>query len=274
MSFIATTFDPSSALGGTFNTQLPINGKFIVWNESIVGITLTFSDGSQQYCAADSAAVFTLPTATPIVTWSQKNVLVSASGPISECSIISYLPNEKIVGVYPISLGRITSVGNPIPLTTSATSIVNTGNPSGTPIVTGQVSGDGGNAIQITNDGQVTVGDGLHAGNITVTGGTVSTPTVNANTTNSTNINTDTINVNTALNLITGSLTRLYFFSGGGTQTFTHNFGVVPSCVLINYAGNFGSPPTQAIAWYSNNSNTITVVGEGGYSYQGVVIRS
>lgn len=272
--FIAETFDPSSALSGTFNTRLPINGRFVMLNESNIGITLTFSDASQAYCPAWTGCVFQLPTATPNVSWQQKNVLVSASAPISECAIISYLPSEQIVGTYPVALNRQFNMGNAVPLSTSATSIVNSGNASGTPIVQGQVSGDGGNAIQITNDGQVTVGDGLHAGNITVTGGAVSTPTVNANTTNSTNINTDTINVNTALNLITGSLTRLYFFTGGGTQTFTHNFGVVPSCVLINYAGNFGSPPTQAIAWFSVNSNTITVVGEGGYSYQGVVIRS
>ncbi len=169
MSFISETFDPASALSGQINTQLPINGKFIAWNESIVGITFTFSDGSTQYCPADAAAVFSLPTATPLVSWSQKNVLVSAVGPLSECSIISYYPNEKIVGTYPISLGRITSVGNPIPLTTSATSIVNTGNPVGTPIVTGQVLGDGNNAAVLTNDAQLTLGDGLHHGSLTVT---------------------------------------------------------------------------------------------------------
>jgi hypothetical protein len=284
MSFIAETFDPSSALSGQINTRLPVGGKFIAWNESIVGINFTFSDGSTQYCPADAAVIFTLPTATPLVSWAQKNVLVSAVGPLSECSIISYYPNEKIVGTYPISLGRITSVGNPIPLTTSASSVVNTGNVANTPVVTGQVSGDGGNALNITNDGQATFGDGMNDGNVNVVGGAVNSPTVNADAVNTTLVNAGTIDVGvvnvtqvdvgSVINMVKGSISRFFFFSGINTESFSHNFGVAPTCVLINYAGGFGVAPTQAIAWSTVDSNTISVVGQTGYSYQGVAIHN
>ncbi len=265
--YVAGVFDPSSALSGQFNTQLPIRGKFVAYNESSVGVTFIYSDGTSDYCPAQSAnGPFVLPTATPIVTWSQQNVLVSSSTPLSECTIVCYQPGEKIPGTFPISLNRLTNVGNPIPMTTSATSIVNSGNPAGTPIVTGQVSGDGGNAVLITNDAQVTFGDGLHPAVVNVAG-TENVTTVNAGTINVTTANLQTIVVNTILDLLAGSLTRVGRATGSNTQVVTHNWGHQADIVIPYYNGNFGTPPSQSLAVYNENANSFTVKGEVGYTW-------
>jgi len=299
MQFVAA-FDPGAATSGEMSVGAVDPGsKVLLYNLSIVSLLLNFENGDTDILHAWEAKWWELETSTPTIAWKQQSVLTATPGPVSQVTVTVYRSDEEVIGTYPISLMYLLNLGNAVPLAMSASSIVNSGNAAGTPVVTAQVLGDGNNAVELSNDGQLTLGDGLYPGNLTINGGAISVPTVNAaavnattigagtvgagtvnsttnntGTTNSTTINTQTITVNTILNLLTGSLTRVFFFGGSASQNFAHNFGVVPSCVLINYAGNFGVAPTQDIAWYSTDSNHIQVVGQTGYNYQGVAIHS
>lgn len=93
-----------------------------------------------------------------------------ASWPGSYIQIDTYGIGEAPNGTYPMALPRNTNVGNTIPLSSSATSITNTGNVAGTAIINAQVLADGSNAVLITNDAQVTLGDATHNAVITVIG--------------------------------------------------------------------------------------------------------
>lgn len=292
MQFVGS-FDPSSAINGqmTIGTVDP-NSKVLLYNLSIVSILLNFEDGSTDILHAGEAKWWQLNAPTPSLAWKQYAVLNAQPGPISTVTITTYDGDEEIVGTYPMSLIYILNLGNAIPLSTSATSITNSGNTAGTNVITAQVSGDGNNAVILTNDGQLTLGDALHPGKLSTTEvdittlnvttantgtenvGTINGTTLNIGTINCTAENLATLNITSVLNLLKGSLTRVFFFQGSNTQSFAHNFGVAPSCVLINYAGNFGTAPTQAIAWFSTDSNNITVVGQTGYNYQGIAIHS
>ena len=151
--------------------------------------------------------------------------------------------------------------------------------------MTAQVSGDGNNAVVLTNDGQLTLGDALHLGKLSVSEvdastvnvttvnsgtenvGTVNGTTANIGTTNSSIINTNTITVNTVLNLLKGTVKRIGKSTGSATQTITHNWGVQADAVLAYYNGNFGSPPTQALYVQNETVNSFQIVGQAGYSW-------
>lgn len=147
MAYEAVSFDPSTTASGTFNTNLPVNGKFVVFNESNIGLTLTFDDGSTQYSPAGIAMIFEQPTPSPNVSWTQKSVL-SGSTPLSKVTIECYQPSEPIIGVYPMNVEHQTFVGNTVTTSQGSTlSIVNDGNASGTQLIESTASGSPGSNI-------------------------------------------------------------------------------------------------------------------------------
>ena len=75
------------------------------------------------------------------------------------------------------------------------------------------------------------------------------------------------------LQLTTGTLTRISKFSGTGNQTVSHGLGANPDFVVIQYAGNFGSPPTHPAYFYNTTSSQVTVVADGGYVWVGLAIK-
>jgi len=154
--FLAATFTPN-AMSGQFNTQIPVGGRFIVYNESQIGLNIAFTNGDSGYVPAWSADIYTLPNASPLVNWTQNNTLNSGSPPLSMVNVVSYLPGEKITGFFPIALSRQQNIGNSIPVSASATSIVNDGNASGTQIVESTVTGSPGSNIIMENEGKITV---------------------------------------------------------------------------------------------------------------------
>lgn len=120
----AAVFDPASATQGTFNTQLPINGKFVVFNESNVGLSITFSDGTTGYAPAWTATLFTQPVPSPNVTWTQKSMLAGSETSISQVLIESYLPAETINGTYPASIQHNAFITNTVSTNAVTTSNV------------------------------------------------------------------------------------------------------------------------------------------------------
>lgn len=302
MQFVGS-FDPSSTTSGQMDIGTVDPGsKVLLYNLSIVSILLNFEDGTTDILHAGEAKWWPLSSPTPTLPWKQYAVLNATPGPVSMVTITTYALDEEIVGTYPMSLIYILNLGNSVPLSTSATSIVNTGNAAGTNIVAAQVSGDGNNAVVLTNDAHLTLGDGLHPGLLNVdtascgvvNAGTVNcananisnviasvhvdspivnTTTANVGTVNCTTENVQTVTINTVLNLLKGSLTRVGKGTGINTQTITHNWGVQADIVIPYYNGAFGTPPTQALAVFSETANSFQVAGQTGYSWTVLYIK-
>lgn len=71
----------------------------------------------------------------------------------------------------------------------------------------------------------------------------------------------------------TGSITRISHFSGTGSGSVSHGLGATPDIIVCTYAGNFGTAPTQAIAWYSAGSSSVNVAAQSGYFWTGLAIK-
>lgn len=343
---IVAIFDPTAQTTGSFTTNLSNGiGKIVIWNESNIILRMSFTDGSQDIAPAWTAVINALNGPSGQINWAQEAQLTSASPPISKVWVVAYSPDELIPGVFPVALVRQTTIGNPVPLGTSSTAIVNTGNPIATPIVTAQVLGDASNAVNLTNDGQLTLGDASHqggilmpnqiqmgvlaggdrfattptdtfvkahagkvvlestsgqhdaelsSGNLLVNGNITSTVTMNASNANVThtlvsdfltaNTSTQTPNLTVTgnatiqgtTNLKQGSFTAVALFFGSGTvNNAVHGItiGQTPDFFIVSYAGNFGGPPTESIAWFGATNTTVNVRAQNGYSWIGMAIK-
>lgn len=166
---IVTTFDPSASTTGTFNLVLPGNrGKVLVYNESNINLTLTFSNQDTTYIPAWMAMVYCVhDLPSPVVTWTQLQQLAAASSPISQVVIETYDPGEALAGVYPAALVRQTNIGNAVnTVSGTSASIQNDGNTGGTTIIESTPSGAGASTWQADNSGNLTV-KGNNAGTLT-----------------------------------------------------------------------------------------------------------
>ena len=151
---LVAAFDPSVAQTGSFNTNLNIGGRMVIFNESNIGLKLQFSDGSTSYVAAWTTELFTQPGPDSNVTWSQENILGGSTGPISMVTVVAYAPSEKVVGVYPFSLIRQFFLGNTVSVALpQSSSVINDNNVSGTQVVESTVSGSPSSNILMNNDG-------------------------------------------------------------------------------------------------------------------------
>ncbi len=166
--FEAASFDPSTTTSGQFNTQLPINGQFLANNESNIGLTLLYSDQSNQYCPAWTIIKCKLPTQSPYVNWVQKSILNSVSPPLSQVVIESYLPNEPIIGTYPVSFNRQFNLGNSLPVGTAANGLTNDGNLAGTTYGESTVSGDASSSWLLKVGGIMQLGSSSRVGVLTI----------------------------------------------------------------------------------------------------------
>lgn len=119
--YVATTFDPTANSSDSFNTNLPINGRFLLTNQSNVNLTLTFADKTTAYAPAWQITPFVIPTTNPVVNWSQQTTLAGTTSPISQCTVTCFLPNEDFLGTYPVSIQHTAYVPN----TVSASAVVN-----------------------------------------------------------------------------------------------------------------------------------------------------
>lgn len=106
----------------------------------------------------------------------------------------------------------------------TATNLINTGNPSPTPIVTAAPTGDGATATLINNNGTETLGDALHAGKLVMAG--AGNPAIDLSA----------ASIVQAIKFIVGSVTRWSMFSGTATTVataFAHGLGVKPDIILM-----------------------------------------
>ena len=76
------------------------------------------------------------------------------------------------------------------------------------------------------------------------------------------------------LALTTGTVTRISRFSGTGSVTAaSHGLGSTPDIILLQYAGNFGSPPDHPAYYYNEGTTTVHVVADTGYFWYGLAIK-
>jgi hypothetical protein len=78
------------------------------------------------------------------------------------------------------------------------------------------------------------------------------------------------------LGLTSGTLKRIARFSSTGTgaaQTLNHGLGETPDIILLQYAGNFGTPPSYPIAYWNENSTQVNVKAPSGYFYWGLALK-
>lgn len=76
--------------------------------------------------------------------------------------------------------------------------------------------------------------------------------------------------------LTTGTLKRIARFSStgtGATQTINHGLGEQPDIIILQYAGNFGTPPDHPAYYWGENSTQVSIRADNGYFYYGLAIK-
>jgi len=153
-----SSFDPTATTSGSFD-PLVCNpcGKIYLFNESAVGLQLTFQDGSVAGLPPYYFRSYTI--AKPgIVQWKQLYTIATGASPLSVVVGEAYESVEaKTVSWTEGPLNRQTSIGNTIPVSTNATSIINDGNAGGTTIVEATQTGSAGSNVLIDNSGNMVV---------------------------------------------------------------------------------------------------------------------
>lgn len=64
-----------------------------------------------------------------------------------------------------------------------------------------------------------------------------------------------------------GTCSAISKFTGTGNGLFNHGLGMTPSIVAVNYSGNFGTAPTQIIAYWGATSTQVNVKGQTSYAW-------
>jgi len=155
---IVAKFDPSIQPIPNVNANIPHNGKIVFYNESNIGLKLTFSDGVTDILAPWTAQVYCLGAIpSPQIKFEQVYVLASSGPPVSLVIGIRYMPQEKVHGTFPIALARQSNIGNAITTMSTTNQVNNDGNPIVTTFVEAtQVGNASGSNVALGNDGSFT----------------------------------------------------------------------------------------------------------------------
>lgn len=154
-----TPFDPSASMNGTINAQV-VNqcAKVLLYNESNIGLLLTFSNGDTAMLPAWWARSYVIPrTGTAAISWQQQYILQSSSSPISLVLGEAFEAVENAPDIN-VSLSRQTNVGNSVQQVsnTVVSQVVNDGNATQN-VIEATVLGSSGSNVVIVNDGTVTI---------------------------------------------------------------------------------------------------------------------
>lgn len=157
------TFDPSApSTVPIVNTLQGEQGFLLVWNESMISITINYFNYSR-LCPAGTFTVIALDQAVPQFTWSQALVFPNVGqAPASLVYIEGATIDEAdYIGrmTYPMPLPRLSNIGNQVS-TTGTNSVINDGQPVGTQVVEGTPTGASGSQLLLLNDGTGKLGKG------------------------------------------------------------------------------------------------------------------
>src|SRR5258708_17945686 len=152
---IVAQFDPSIQPIPNVNANIPHNGKIVFYNESNIGLKLTFSDGVTDILAPWTAQVYCLGAIpSPQIQFNQAYTSASTGSPVSLVIGIRYMPSEKVHGTFPIALARQANIGHAITTMSTSNQVNNDGNPIVTTFVEAtQVGNAAGSNVALGNDG-------------------------------------------------------------------------------------------------------------------------
>ena len=248
---IVDTFDPATETSETFNGGFSSGqGRIVVYNESNCNLQLGW-DTFTTYCPAWTAMLYCISANSVNINWQVQSQLAANGSPISQVVVEAYDNGETITGTFPAPLVRQTNIGNAGAVMSSSTNIINDGLIAGTQMLESTVIGDTSSAVSLSNDGNLILGDTAHPGSLTMLGAATVA----------------------RLLLSHGSLSRISVFGGTGVvNTAAHGLGVTPNLIIPVYHGNFGVVPGHPIYYFGENSTTVTVVADTGYSWLAVAI--
>lgn len=156
----------------------------LIGNESGLSVVI-YMDGTSDSKSLYPGTVDFFPITggfSGTVKWKTQSLLNNvAQWPSSFLQFDTVGINEPFnTSVYPLTLPRLTNIGNNVNTNQLSTTLVNTGNPVNTQnIIQVSPAGDVGNTTTLDNMGNLTVGDTTHAGTITLdSAGIVKTNTV------------------------------------------------------------------------------------------------
>lgn len=284
---VVQQFDPTLSTEDKFSVpQSSATGTMVIWNESNVGLTISFQNGYSTYVPAWVANAYKVPVPNVEIVWAQTNVLNSVAAPLQIVTIEMYDDGEQLPAAFPVALSRQINLGNSVPLGTSATSIQNDGNPGGTPIVEATVNGDVASAVQLSNDGVLVLGDDAHRGNIVLNrqGVQISLgPNIFGNlslagggldiTASGTQLNNTLtagyVSVVNELFLATGKISGISKFTGSGNGTVNHGLGAVPD--IIFFVGLTATP--ASFSYTGANATAVTVHTSAAVAWAALAIK-
>lgn len=174
---LVTPFDPTVGTTGYINTNgINAGEQIVLYNDSLIGLALTFSDGSSDILPASWAKDYIVKN-TPMgrVKWDFYNTISLINYPISLVYGSLYEPGEHVASVN-TPIPRSFSVGNTSAVPTTggtggvATSIVNDGGTLDLLIVEAKPTGDSTSAVTLSNSGHLVLGDAFSPGRFTLTG--------------------------------------------------------------------------------------------------------
>lgn len=70
-----------------------------------------------------------------------------------------------------------------------------------------------------------------------------------------------------------GGIGGIATFSGSASGTFNHGLTATPHYIGVDYAGNFGTPPTTVQYTKNLTATTVDIVAQAAYSWQGIAFR-
>lgn len=151
------SFDPTATTSGTFDPGIANPcGILYLFNESPIGLLLTFPDGSTATLPPYFFRFYYV-SQPGLVQWGTL-YNIPTTGLTSSVYGESYESNESgSIALTHGPLNRQTNIGNSVPVGTSATSIANSGNPPGTSIITAQPSDAASATWTADNSGNLTI---------------------------------------------------------------------------------------------------------------------
>lgn len=175
------SFDPSATMSGHFTNPMPGGiGTIVIYNDSGITIDAMWNSESQVLPAGMIDAIKICDPAQ-IISWQQDYILSNVSSwPASIVKAVGYRTDEKLpYAAFPVPLQRTSNVGNSVPITTSATSVVNDNNPIPTNVVEATPQGAGSSQLLLKNDGSGKLSGGLISLDALghITGGVIGTST-------------------------------------------------------------------------------------------------
>lgn len=165
---IVDTFDPNTSTSSTFNAGFSNGvGKIVVYNESNANLQLSWGSFST-YCPAWTAMLYCISTNNVNISWEVQSSLISNGAPISQVIVEAYNNDEQILGTFPAPLVRQTNIGNASTVLSAASSIQNDGQVAGSTVIESTVAGDTASAVNLTNQGHLTLGTAANPGTLTI----------------------------------------------------------------------------------------------------------